>query len=708
MNILQVLPELNFGGVETGTIDLAKELIKRGHKSIIISNGGALLQELKASGVKHYSLPVHKKNPLVMFKMVKTVKMIIKEENIDVVHARSRVPALVSFLACRQSETAFITTCHGYYQKHFFSRVMGWGKLIIVSSHIIGWHMINDFKVPAKRVRLIARGVDLNKFKFNLHTQTKSQFIVGIVGRITPLKGHIYFLQAMALVAKQIPNLKVWIIGDAPPDKKEYLRKLRSLVNQLGLDKCVEFLGSRADIPELMNELDVLVMATTTPEAFGRVIIEAGASGLPVVATSVGGIVDILEDRLTGLLVPPKDYIRMSEAVISLWKGKELAVQLAKNLRHKVETDFTLAQMIDKTIKVYEEAVNVQNILVVKISAIGDVVLAIPSLRAIRAKFPHSRLWVLTSTVTRALLQNCPYINNIIVYDKERKDQGLIGLWRLGADLRKINFDFVVDLQNSKTSHILSFLSGAFRRYGYGNKKFSFLLNYKIKDDKLPVSPVTHQLQVLKLFGVDSIDQKLELWPSPEDKEYVNDFLGRQWIGEKQILIGLNIGSSKKWQSKRWPIENWAKLCDELAIKHNWRILLTGGKEDLPLAEELAKITTAKPIMAVGQTSLTQLAALIGKCHIYLTSDSAPMHIALSMGVNCLAIFGPTDSRRHSSLDPKLTVIEKNLKCQPCYKAKCRDLECLKQITVKEVLETVENIVNQKQADENIIINQPS
>ncbi len=708
MNILQILPELNFGGVETGTIDLAKELIKGGHKSIIISNGGGLLKELEASGVKHYSLPVHKKNPLVMFKMIKLLRKIIKEENIDIVHARSRVPALISFLACRQSKTIFITTCHGYYQRHFFSRVMGWGKLIIVSSYIIGWHMINNFKVPPGRIRLIPRGVDLNKFKFNIHTQSKNQFIVGIVGRITPLKGHIYFLQAVSLAAKTIPNLKVWIIGDAPSDKKEYLHKLHSLVKQLDMENNVKFLGSRSDIPELMSKLDLLVMATTTPEAFGRVIIEAGASGLPVVATSVGGIVDILEDRLTGLLVPPKDYIRMSEAVICLWKDKELAVQLAKNLSQKVEAEFGLAKMIDKTIKVYEEAVNIQDILVIKISAIGDIVLAIPSLRAIRAKFPHSRLWVLTSAVTRPLLQNCPYVNNIIVYDKERKDQGLLGLWRLGADLRKINLDFVVDLQNSKTSHILSFLSGAFRRYGYDNKKFSFLLNYKIKDDKLPVSPVIHQLQVLKLFGIDNIDQKLELWPSPEDEEYINDFLGRQWMSEKQILIGLNIGSSKKWESKRWPIENWAKLCDELAIRHNWRILLTGGKEDLPLAEELAKITTAKPIMAVGQTSLTQLAALISKCHIYLTSDSAPMHIALSMGVNCLAIFGPTDSRRHSSLDPKLTIVEKNLKCQPCYKAKCRDLECLKQITVKEVLETVENIVKQKQADENIIINQPS
>lgn len=695
MNILQILPELNMGGVETGTIDLAQELVKQGHKSIIVSHGGALLRNLEKSSVKHYTLPVHKKNPIVMFKMIKRVREIIDQENVDLVHARSRVPALISFLACRQSQRIFLTTCHGYYQKHFFSRIMGWGKLIIVSSHAIGQHMVKDFGVPSERIRLIPRGVDLNKFKYNLPSQSKKEFTVGIVGRITPLKGHIYFLQAMALAVKSIPNLKAWVIGDAPADKQDYRKQLQALVKQLNLGKNVEFLGRREDIPTLMAKLDVLVMATTTPEAFGRVIIEAGAIGRPVVATAVGGIVDILENRKTGLLVAPKDYAGMAEAVVSLWKNKELALSLAQNLRKKVESDFSLKQMMDKTIKVYKEAINARNILVIKISAVGDVVLAIPGLRAIRAKFPQARISVLTSSLTRGLIQGCAYIDNIIVYDNQRKDKGLLGFWRLGGTLRKFSFDLVVDLQNNKTSHILSFLSAAFKRYGYDNKKLSFLLNYKIKDKKEPISPVKHQLQVLKLFGVDQIEEKLELGPSFLDEEYANNFLAKNWIRENQILIGLNIGSSKKWLTKRWPLENWAKLCDELAKKNNWRTVITGEKNDLTLAKELIKQVKTKPIIAVGQTSLTQLAALIKKCQVYLTSDSAPLHIALSMGVDCLAFFGPTDPARHTIPDPKLTILQSKLKCAPCYKARCADLDCLKQISVKEVLERVERIIKQ-------------
>lgn len=708
MNILQILPELNVGGVETGTIDLAKHLVKRGHGAVIVSNGGNLLKELENAGVKHYILPVHKKNPIVMFRMIKQLKKVINEENVDIVHARSRVPAVISYFACRQSQKTFITTCHGYYQNHFFSRVMGWGKLVIVLSYAIGRHMINDFKVPAERIRLIPRGVDLDKFKFIVHSQSKDEFIVGIIGRITPLKGHAYFLQAMGLAVKSIPNLKVWLIGDAPPDKKEYLQKLHSLVKQLNLDKNVEFLGRRDNIPQLMEKLNVLVMATTTPEAFGRVIIEAGASGVPVVATSVGGVVDILEDKKTGLLVPPKDYVKMAEAVVSLWKDKKLAISLANNFRKKVEADFSLNQMINKTIRVYEEAFNVPNILVIKISAAGDVVLAMPSLKALRAKFPQARIWVLTSPVTRGLLQRCPYITHIIVYDQKRKDNGFLGIWRLGEYLRRLNFDLVVDLQNNKTSHMLSFLSGAFKRYGYDNKKLAFLLNYKIRDEKELISPLQHQLKVLKLLGIEQIEEKLELWPSREDEEYVNHFLAKQWIGEQQVLVGFNIGSSKKWSSKRWPIENWAKFCDELALKYSWRIVITGDKHDLTLVDELMKLTKAKPIIAVGQTSLTQLAVLIRKCQVYITSDSAPLHIALSMSVPSIAFFGPTDSKRHTFSDSNLIVFEKKLKCRPCYKPQCRTLECLRQISVREVVEIVEKIINRKYSYENIVVNQPS
>jgi len=126
MNVLQILPELNVGGVETGTLDLARHLAKLGHKAVVVSAGGPMVKDIQAAGAVHYQLPVHKKSLWVMFKMVPALAEIIKKEKIDIVHARSRVPAWIAFFACRRTKAVFITTCHGYYKKHLFSYVMGW------------------------------------------------------------------------------------------------------------------------------------------------------------------------------------------------------------------------------------------------------------------------------------------------------------------------------------------------------------------------------------------------------------------------------------------------------------------------------------------------------------------------------------------------------------------------------------------------------
>ena len=168
MRVLQILPELNVGGVETGTIDFAKYLVANGHTSIVVSNGGYLLERLQETGSRHYTLPVHKKSLFTIFRMVKHLRQIINKEKIDIVHARSRVPAWIAYFACRNTDAAFITTCHGYYNNPFFSQVMSWGKLVIVPSKVIGRHMIDTFGVPCENLRCIPRSVDIEKFNIKI------------------------------------------------------------------------------------------------------------------------------------------------------------------------------------------------------------------------------------------------------------------------------------------------------------------------------------------------------------------------------------------------------------------------------------------------------------------------------------------------------------------------------------------------------------
>jgi lipopolysaccharide heptosyltransferase II len=691
MKVLQILPELNIGGVERGTVDLAKYLIRHGHKAIVVSGGGKLVSRLLKAGVTHYSLPVHKKSPVSILCSISKLTKIIKQENVDIVHARSRVPALIAFFASRKANVPFITTCHGYYSKHIFSRTMGWGKFVIVPSNVIARHMMESIGLPHFRMRLIQRGVDLEKFTFLSPAFKKGKSpIVGIIGRITPLKGHTFFLRAMRQVAEFIPELKVWVVGEAPGNKKDYERQLRILTKDLGLEERVEFLGASQNIAEVLHRLHVLVLASQRPEAFGRVILEASACGVPVVSTRLGAPAEIIKDGYNGLLVSPQDEPSLAKAVLRILRNEKLAESLAANAYEKVKNEFSLELMAQRTISVYNEAREAERILVIKLSSMGDVILSVPSLRAIRKKFPKAWIAALVARRYREALQRCPYIDELITYNPESRPAEL---FKVSSALRKFAFDIVIDLQNNRTSHILSYLSCAPGRFGKDNGKLSFLLNHKVKPD-FSLSPLKSQLETLKMLGIGSIPWRLELWPSQDDESYIERFLEDNWLGPDHVLIGLNISASFRWRSKNWPLEHFAQTVDELG-KRNIRAVLTGSKADIHLGQKLKKITTARPIDAIGKTTLMQLACLIKRCQVYVSPDSAGLHVATAVSTPSVALFGPTDPQRHlqTPKDTEFVVIKKDLKCSPCYKPTCRSLRCMRQITVAEVLEAVERLL---------------
>ena len=692
MNILQILPELNVGGVETGVLDLSGSIVKMGHRAVVVSNGGELVSELKKAGVKHYDLAVHEKNPVAILRNIKELIDIIKKENIDIVHARSRAPAWSAFFAARSTNTPFITTCHGYYSPHLFSNVMGWGKLVIVPSNIIGRHQMRDFGVPFSRIRHIPRSVNISRFKFKpLQNKSKVEFIVGIIGRITPLKGHAYFFKSMAKVMRKMPNVSIWVIGDAARGKERYKDEIDVLVKRLGLSSSVEFLGRQRDIPHILNQLDLLVVPTVGEEAFGRVIIEAQAAGVPVVASRVGGIVDIIDDGVNGVLVPARDVGAMSEAVVKILHDTTLAKKIVNAGRKSVMEKFTLDKMVSATLSVYNEAKNA-NILIIKFSALGDVILSTPAFRAIREKYPEAKITCLTSKESEEILSRCPYINELVICDFKSKDKGITGLFKLGKLLRNKCLDICIDLQSNLKSHVLAFLSLAPHRYGYNNKKFSRLLNKRVDLPAKVLAPVEHQSKILEMLDIDGYNKSLELWPSEADEKYIDGLLRTQWITKEQQLIGVNIASSLRWKTKMWPAKFVVKLSD-LLMRKDIRMVLTGTEEDLELAREVFRLSKAKPIIACGKTSLNQLACLIKRCSVYVSADSAPLHIASAVNTPFVALFGPTDPGKHLPPMDKFVVISKNLECSPCYKPHCPDIKCMYQIAPEDVFKAIEGLL---------------
>ncbi|MCA9407465.1 MAG: glycosyltransferase [Candidatus Omnitrophica bacterium] len=691
MKILQILPELNYGGVETGTIDFAQYLVQHGHDSYVVSNGGQQVILLEKNGSKHITLPVHQKSLWTILKMIKVLRKIILDEQIEIVHARSRVPAWIAYFACKQTPAVFVTTCHGHYQSRLFSQVMGWGKYVIVPSAAIGRHMVETFKVPHERIRCIARSVNLKRFKFKNEVQKKKdKYTVVIVGRITPLKGHNYFIKAMAKVIRNMPNVQVKIIGDAPKRKEEYRKELELLAKRLGLKEHIEFMGNRSDVAQLLENVDCLVLATVTQEAFGRVILEAQAIGVPVVATQVGGVVDIIDDEQTGLLVLPKDIDAMADQVMRILRNREFATTLVQNARHKVEQKFTVEQMAEQTLAVYQEMQDKLDICVVKLSSVGDVVLVTASLKALRKKYPKAKIYFLVGRESYKVIQHCPYIDEIIIFDFKGKEKGTLGFIRRVFRLRRYQFDIMIDFQNNRLSHWLIYLSSPIKSYGYDNGKWGNLLTNSITDKGEPLNPVEHQFQVLKELGISYKGHHfLELWPTKKDQEYAHDLLSGEWIGEQQRIVGINVAASAKWETKNWPIENIAKICD-LFSAENIRVVLTGMQKDKTAAAQIIHMTKSKPADLTGRTDMMQLAAVIKMCKVYITADSAPMHVAAAMRTPFIAFFGPTSSQRHLPPAKKCNVLEKTMDCAPCYSSRCKIAThaCMKEISVQEVYES--------------------
>ena len=706
LTILQLVPSLKGGGVETGTVDLARGLIARGHRALVISSGGPLVQELEAMGAIHYTLPIHRKSPWALFPIVRRVAEVVESHGVDVIHARSRVPAIIGYLAWRkvarrvsfrmggrQRVPCFLTTAHGYYANHPISRIMGWGCLVIANSESVARRMIDNFGVPTEKIRFIPRGVDLDRHPWRPLRQEapRGEWRVASIGRITPIKGLRELIRSFEVVVKQFPRAELWIVGEAEPKSQGYLAELKLLVQRLGLSERVKFTGHERNVPELLQKVDLVVLSSTGQEAFGRVLIEAGAAGVPVVATRVGGVPEVVLDRKTGLLVPPGDPMALATGITALLKDRALAAELARENRRRAETIYPMSRMVSQTLEVYQEASERLRILVMKLSATGDVVLITPSLRALRQRFPQAHITVLTSRQNSELLNRCPYLDDLVVFDR-RQDGSPAGLLRMGKRLRWAQVDLVVDFQNNRISHWLGRLSGAPQRYGFAGRRWSWLLSHRAVEPEGTLPPVEHQFCLLQWLGIEQASMHLELWLGPSDEARIDGLIQEAWIAENQPLVAVHPGS--RWISKRWPAERYAELIDRLAVVAKVRVILTGSEGERPLCDQIHRAAKSKPILAAGYTSLNELAALMRRCRVLISGDSAPLHIAAAAGTPIVALFGPTDPIRHCPPSQQQRVFRVDLPCSPCYHRTCPRtgsgyMECMISISAEEVAEAV-------------------
>jgi len=360
MRIVQLLPELNEGGVERGTMELSRELVKRGHESIVISEGGKLQEQIEQEGGRHITFDLCSKNPFTAPSRMVQLQKLLKELQPDIVHARSRVPAWLTYLANKKLGIPFVTTVHGFNSVSPYSKIMSMGDKVICVSGAIKSYIQKHYETQEKKIRVIPRGIDLEKFNpenidkvfissFKKEYSLEDKFIVTTVGRITQLKDHQTFISAIAALKENNAHVLGLIVGGVREDKQAYFHSLEVLIKELGLENNIIFTGSQSKVAEIYALSDVVVSSSKKPESFGRSVAEALALNTPVVATDHGGVLDIIVEGENGFFYP----VGESEALA-------MYIEKCKTLEFDgytyIKNNFSLEQMVENTMKVYREA----------------------------------------------------------------------------------------------------------------------------------------------------------------------------------------------------------------------------------------------------------------------------------------------------------------------------------------------------------------
>lgn len=370
--VLQVLPAFETGGVERGTVEIAAALVAAGGTALVASRGGRLEHDLTRAGGRHMRLPVHSKNPLIIHANARRLERIIRAEGVDIIHARSRAPAWAAWLAARRTGCHFVTTVHGPYScgglKRRYNTVMARGERVIAISGFIAGYLEANYGITQPRVQVIHRGVDTTVFDpgavgpqrlVRLAEEWRlpeDRPVVLLPGRLTRWKGQMVLIEALARL--ETKDLSCVIVG-SDQGRAGYRRELEQAVARLGLGAVVHLVGDCHDMAAAYMLADVVVNASTEPEAFGRVIVEAQAMGRPVIATDHGAAQETVRDGETGWLVPPGDAGTLAETLsVALSLDAETRARVADiAIPHARET-FSTASMCARTLALYEEVLD--------------------------------------------------------------------------------------------------------------------------------------------------------------------------------------------------------------------------------------------------------------------------------------------------------------------------------------------------------------
>jgi len=380
IKILQVIPRLGYGGVETGCYDLAHYLSENNCSSYIITSGGDLIKYINKKKVKLIKLPVHSKNPILMLFNSLALIAIILFLNISIVHARSRAPAWSCFIATRITRRKFVTTFHGTYNfgnflKKYYNSIMLKSDLIIAGSNFIFSHInenYSNYLDLGKKFLVIFRGINTEYFDPNKILQSderkllsqwktnKDKPLILLPGRLTSWKGQEMFIEALYRVNKEIPEKPfISVILGSDQGRKVYKKKLIRLVEQYRLQNHVKFIEKCELMPLAYKVSDIVVSSSIEPETFGRVSVEAQSMERPIIASNIGGSKETIVDDKTGFLFEAGNPEALSKKLIHVLNLDESTLKfLGIEGRKNVIKKFNVEKMCFSTYSEYKKLIN--------------------------------------------------------------------------------------------------------------------------------------------------------------------------------------------------------------------------------------------------------------------------------------------------------------------------------------------------------------
>jgi len=341
-----------------------------------------------------------------------------------------------------------------------------------------------------------------------------------------------------------------------------------------------------------------------------------------------------------------------------------------------------------------------KHILILKLSSLGDILHALPALKALRGRFPAAKISWLVDKPYREIIKASPYLDEVIIFEKEdwkrlRLFSALGKFIRLISRLRKGKFDLAIDLQGLFRSSFIALLSGAKTRIGFANARelSPFFYSHRIAVPDKNMHAVERYLLTAHFFGCpDNEERDFALKINEKDIRYIEMRLRSGTATGERPLVA--VCPSARWRSKRWPAERFAHLCKVLNKEWDANIVIIGGKEDIEVANLVKTLADSRPLSMAGETTLGQLTALLKKTDLLITNDSGPMHLAAALGTRVVTIFGPTDPRLTGPYGKDHLLVRKQVPCAPCRKKVCRQHTCMENVTPEEVLKAVKQQLN--------------